>query len=105
VLQNSASTSRGFEVRALEEQQATLETEISLLEGDVARLTTLERIERRARELGLAPAGEPATYVQVSEAGPAPAQIPSEYLPEAVAEQPGPRPGWQSFLSMLSFWD
>ena len=105
VLQNSASTSRGFEVRDLEAQQAQLKTEISLLEGDVARLTTVERIERRAHELGLAPAGEAPTYIQIDEAGPAPAQIPSEYLPVAEPQEPGPRPGWRSFFSKFLFWD
>jgi hypothetical protein len=105
VLQNSASTARGFDIRALEAEQAALHTEISLLEGDVARLTTLERIERRAAQLGLGPASEPPIYVQIDVAGPEPAQIPFEYLPGTELEEPGPRPGWRSFLSKLRFWD
>jgi hypothetical protein len=105
VLQNSASTAAGFDIRDLEAEQAQLRTEISLLEGDVARLTTLERIERRAAQLGLGPATEPPIYVHVDEAGPEPAQLPFEYLPGNELEEPAPRPGWQSFISRLRFWD
>jgi len=105
VLQNSASTARGFDIRALEAEQARLRTDISLLEADVARLTTIDRIERRAAQLGLARAGEPPIFVEVDVPGPAPAQIPTEYLPGSVLEEPGPRPGWQNFLSKLFFWD
>jgi hypothetical protein len=106
VLQNSASTAAGFDIQALDNQQSDLRTEISLLEADVARLTTLERIERRASQLGLGPAIEPPIFVQINEAGPAPAQIPSEYLPGSELQQePAPRPGWQSFFGKLLFWD
>jgi hypothetical protein len=105
VLQNSTSTSRGFEIRALEAEQAQLRTEISLLEADVARLTTLERIERRARELGLGPAWEPPIYVRIQEPGPEPAQVPSSRVDGGAVAQPDSSPGWQDLLSALLFWD
>lgn len=80
VLQHSTATSRGFEVQHLETRQAELNGEIRLLESDVARLTSLSRIQRRAGEIGLVP-GDVPIYVQVDVAGPAPAKLPSEYLP------------------------
>jgi hypothetical protein len=104
VLQNSATTARGFDIRALEAEQAQLRTDISLLEADVARLTTVDRIERRALQLGLGPAGEPPIFVRIDEPGPAPAQIPSEYLPGSALKEPGPRPAWQRFLAKLFLW-
>lgn len=105
VLQSSAATSRGFEIRDLDAEQAQLRTDISLLEGDVARLTSLERIERRAKELGMAESIEPPLFVTVDAPGPAPARIPSEYLPSQAAEIRTAEPWWRAILSWLSIGD
>jgi hypothetical protein len=80
VLQNSATTSRGFEVQELQARQVRLEGEIATLESNVARLTSLARIQKRAAEIGLGPASSPI-YISVDAAGPAPAKIPAEFLP------------------------
>ncbi|GAB4321199.1 MAG: hypothetical protein Kow0010_01410 [Dehalococcoidia bacterium] len=104
VLQSSSATSRGFDVQALNAQRARLHAEISVLEADVARLTSLPRIERRAKEIGLVPAetlGVDVYYVTVDEPGPAPAKIPAEYLPGPVVEREGPAPWWRSLLDWL----
>lgn len=104
VLQSSSATSRGFDVQALNAQRAQLEAEITLLETDVARLTSLARIERRAKEIGLVPAdalGVEPVYVTVDEPGPVPAKIPAEYLPEPSVEREGLVPWWRSLLDWL----
>ncbi len=105
VLQSSAATSRGFEIRDLEAEQAQLRTDISLLEGDVARLTSLDRIERRAHELGMVESIEAPLFVTVDTPGPGPARIPSEYLPGQAAVRREAEPWWRAILSWLSIGD
>ncbi|MCC6959992.1 MAG: hypothetical protein IT301_09100 [Dehalococcoidia bacterium] len=100
VLSNSLATSRGFDLQASEAQETQLNGQISVLESDVASLTSLQRIERRAREIGLQPIDDPI-YVTVSEPGPAPAKLPAEYLPRATASQPAPAPWWKPFVDWL----
>lgn len=100
VLQNSTATSRGFDIQSSQRQVAQLNGEIGLLEGEVASLTSLSRIERRAREIGLSPATDPI-YVTVNEAGPAPAKLPSEYLPLTEPREVTSSPWWKPFVSWL----
>lgn len=100
VLQNSAATSEGFSAQRYQAEQAQLKGEISGLEADVAQLTSLARIQRRAAELGLGP-GENPVYVTVEEPGPEPAKIPAEYLPKTAPHQEAPAPWWRSFLDWL----
>ena len=101
VLQNSSVTSRGFDLQSIEQEKILVVGEIDLLEVEVARLTSLPRIERRAQDLGLAPAYAPF-YVSVDEAGPAPAKIPAEYLPGPAAYADGTAPWWRSLLDWLA---
>ena len=96
VLQNATTTSRGFEVQALQAQQVRIEGDIKLIEADVARLTSLTRIEKRAAEIGLVPSTSPI-YINVEVAGPAPAKIPAEYLPPPTANTNSTE-GWLSSL-------
>ena len=100
VFQNSSVTSRGLDLQSLEAEKDALRAEMSLLEADVARLTSLERIGRRAREIGLSPAGT-AFYVTVTEAGPAPAKIPAEYLPRSSEPRSEPAPWGRSLLEAI----
>ena len=104
VIQNSSATSAGFALQDLEGQQAQLEGEIRLLESDVARLTSLPRIERRALDIGLTPGPSPY-FVTVSEPGPAPAKLPAEYLPGPVRQGDGTESWWQSLLRWLPLPD
>lgn len=104
VLQSSWTTSRGFETQDLEARQASLNGDIRQLESEVANLTSLNRIERRAKAIGLYPGGTPL-YVQVNEAGPAPAKIPSEYLPELNRESGEPDSWLRSLLSRVPLLD
>jgi hypothetical protein len=101
VLQNSTATSRGFEVQALQAQENQLNGDIKQIESDVAQLTSLQRIQRRAEALGLVPGVDPI-YIEVTEAGPAPAKIPSEYLPEPVHQADEPDSWWKSLFGWLS---
>ena len=100
VVQNSMATSRGFDIQAAQRQQAQLNGEIGTLEGEVAAMTSITRIERRAREIGLLPVTDPI-YVNVNEPGPAPAKLPSEYLPNDDAHPVSSSPWWKSLVSWL----
>jgi hypothetical protein len=100
VLQNSIATSRGFDSQLLDARQTSLRSEIRVLEAEVARLTSLDRIERRALVLGLVPAEEPR-FVAVDVPGPAPAKIPAEHLPGVVPIQDDPAPWWRSLVNWL----
>jgi hypothetical protein len=100
VVQNSVATSRGFDIQAAQRQETQLNGEIGLLEADVASLTSLTRIERRAREIGLLPVDDPI-YVTVKEAGPAPAKLPPEYLPKDDTRPVSSSPWWKSLFSWL----
>ena len=95
VLQNSAATSQGFRTQAIEADKAKLNGEIRTLEADVASLTSLARIQRRAQEIGLEPGARPI-YVSVSEPGPAPAKLPAQYLPGPDRSSEAPAAWWQS---------
>ena len=104
VLQSSWTTTRGFETQDLEAREAQLNGDIRQLEADVANLTSLSRIERRAQAIGLAPGGTPL-YVEVDEAGPAPAKIPSQSLPELLRESDEPDSLWRSLISRVPLLD
>ena len=101
VMQNSWVTSQGFDLQAIEQQKAATRGQMSLIETDVARLTSLSRIERRATEMGLVPAFDPI-YVSVDVAGPAPAKIPAEYLPGPAVQTSETAPWWRSLLQWLA---
>jgi hypothetical protein len=102
VVQNSSATSEGFDLQAYQRQEAALKANISLLEADVARLTSLKRIERRAREIGLVDATDPI-FVHVNEPGPAPAKLPSEYLPRLEPQRGEPDSWWKPLVGWLPF--
>ena len=97
VFQNSATTSTGFELQSLQAEQGRLQGDIGLLERDVARLSSLTRIQRRAEELGLVLAYDPV-YIRVQEAGPEPAKIPAELLPPSPTRTAGGSSWWRSFI-------
>ena len=100
VFQSSSVTSLGRDLQVLEAEKSMLRAEMSLVEADVARLTSLQRIGRRAREIGLFHGGN-ATYITVAEPGPAPAKIPAEYLPRPLEPSSMPTPWWRSLLEAI----
>ena len=86
VVQNSLMTTQGRNIEVLEGRQHALHVEMRQLEAEIARLISVDRIARRAGEIGLVP-GANAIFVTIGEAGPAPPKIPAEHLPEA--SEPG----------------
>jgi hypothetical protein len=102
VIQNSSATSEGFDLQAYQAREAALRSDISLLEADVARLTSLKRIERRALEIGLVEAHDPI-FVSVNEPGPAPAKLPAEFLPRPEPQRAEPDPWWKPLVNWLPF--
>ena len=104
VLQNSSATSRGFRAQSIDAETAQLNGEVSELEAEVARLTSLERVQRRAQQIGLAPSSNPI-YVSVDVAGPAPAKIPAEYLPPPKPQTSDQESWWRSLFRWLPFAD
>ncbi len=104
VLQSSVTTSRGFEIRSLEQRRQELQAEIALLQSEIAEEGSLERVRERAAALGLRPAENPL-FVTVDVPGPVPAQVPARYLPEATPVAERPEPWWQSLLRWLPFPD
>ena len=101
VLQNSAATSRGFDIRQSQAAQTQIQGEINGLEAEVARLTSMDRVERRAKEIGLGPSLEPPIYVTVDAAGPQAAKLPSEYLPPPAPPQVESVSWWRSLVEWL----
>lgn len=101
VLQKSTQTSRGFSLQQHQAQEVRLTTEIHQLESEVARLSSQERLERRAYQIGLLPSRD-AMYVEVSVPGPEPAKIPAEFLPPREPTVEDPAPWWRSLLGLLS---
>jgi hypothetical protein len=100
VLQNSVATSQGFNIQSVQTQRASLESDILILESDVARLSSLTRVQRRAQQLGLGPSSNPV-YVTVDVPGPEPAKIPAEYLPRPIPLRAEPEAWWRSLLGWL----
>lgn len=101
VAQSSDATSTGTEIRRLETRKADLLASIHLTQTEIAELAAIERVEQRARELGLAPA-ERVMYVRVAGSPPV-TGMPSRYLneeePPAVASTE--QPWWKALLSKL----
>lgn len=86
VIQNSIMTTQGRTIEVLQHEQKALHVEMRQLEAEIARLTSIERVARRAGEIGLVPNAQ-AIYVTIGETGPEPPKIPAEHLPESL--EPG----------------
>lgn len=99
VAQSSDATATGNEIRRLELRKADLQARIHLAQTEVAQQAAIERVEQRARELGLVSA-ERVMYVRVSEQPPA-AGMPSRYLNEEEPPTPAAvsQPWWKTLLS------
>ena len=66
VLQASLITTQGHDLQLLKQNRTRLTSEIRLLESELAGLNSLERIERRAREIGLIDPDTPPIFIQIS---------------------------------------
>lgn len=101
VVQSSNLTTTGYEIRALEQRRSDLQASIYNAQVDIARLGSLERIEREARDrLGMVPADRTVS-VQVTVPPPTPRQIPARYLPEPSPAPRLPTGWWHRLLARL----
>lgn len=101
VAQSSNLTTTGYQVRELEQRRSDLQAAIYNAQVDIARLGSLERIEREARDrLGMVPA-ERTVSVQVRVPPPAPRQIPARYVPEPPPASTPPAGWWHRLLAQL----
>jgi hypothetical protein len=101
VAQTSRVTTTGHDIRTLETRKADLSASIHLAQADVARLAAGDRVEQRAREMGMVPAGQ-RIYVMMDQPAPE-SGMPARYLDEEVLSAPAEtaRPWWKSLLSRL----
>ena len=104
VVQTSQATTAGFAVQALQQDKLEVETALRQLEADVALLSSLERIEREALRLGLAPPSVQAS-VRVNVALPATNALPTRFAAEEAEESTGSgaTSWWRSLLKPLPF--
>ncbi|MEU1403520.1 septum formation initiator family protein [Streptomyces sp. NPDC005728] len=94
---NSALSEGSFKLDALQKRTKTLTDEEQSLQRDIDAYSSPDALQRRARELGMVPGGDPAflgpdgTIKGVpSPAGPQPASLSGPVAPEAIVPAPGP---------------
>ena len=104
VIETSVATTRGFDNQELSAQRVQLQGDIRELEAELANFTSLQRIERRAQNLGMVPAEDPI-YIEISEPGPEPAHVPAGLLPQATPETVKPESWWGSLIGWLPLPD
>lgn len=101
VLQSSSVASTGETLLRLEQEKASRTAQIHQLEADVAALSSLDRVDRAARErLGMTPARR-IEYVSVMTAAPSGPLLPRPVLGAEPAAQPDGASWWQSLLKAL----
>jgi len=104
VIQTSDATSTGYTINRLEQERLDWSAQVHRLEAEVATLTSLERVEREARDrLGMVPA-ENVLYLEVDVPPPQQQLLPRRFS----ASEPGAgEPGtswWQALLKLLPFY-
>ena len=97
VLQASLITTQGHDLQLLKQNRTQLTSEIRLLESEVAGLNSLERIERRAREIGLVDPDTPPIFIQISSYLISATKT-AEELPGEEKSNSIPIPWWKSLL-------
>jgi len=101
VLQTSRAATAGYELRALENERATLSAEVRLLESNIAQQVRVDQVRKAAVErLGMVP---PEQTLHIAVDAPAPASMP---LPERYVVEPQPLEApslsiWEKFLRTL----
>ena len=115
VVQTSQVTTAGFAMQSLQQEKLELGTNVRQLEAEVASLSSLDRIEREAKRLGLE-LPERVSYVSVNVARPATAEdlLPARFAPAQDDAPAGSAAGgvdgspeksgwWQDLLNLLPF--
>jgi hypothetical protein len=109
VVQTSEATTASFAIQRLEQRRLELEASVRGLEADVAALSSLERIERESRRLGLVtPVAQETIEVNVPLAEQDENLLPSRFTVagQEEAEENGSAGGsswWESLLDLLPF--
>jgi cell division protein FtsL len=103
VLQSSSFANTGAKMQKLEAQRADLTAQIKQMESEVAALSSLDRVERGARDrLGMVPARR-FDFVSVDVESPSGPLLPRPLIHAVPDDQPQPEPWWQSLLKSLPF--
>jgi len=104
VIQTSDATSTAYTIRRLEQERLDWSAQVHSLEAEVASLTSLERVEREARDrLGMVPA-ENVLYVEVDVPPPQQQLLPRRFsASEPSVSEPGTS-WWQALLKLLPFY-
>jgi cell division protein FtsL len=104
VIQISDATTSGININRLEEKRLNLQASVHELEAEVAALTSLDRVEREARErLGMVPA-QGQLHLEVNVPAPEQQLIPRRFLdPETLSPEPA-EPWWEPLLRLLPFF-
>ncbi|GGS22089.1 septum formation initiator family protein [Streptomyces griseoviridis] len=94
---NSALSEGSFQLDDLEQQTKELTDEEQALQRDVDAYSAPQALQRRARELGMVPGGDPAFLAPdgtvKGSPGPASAATPLVLAPEALTQGTAPSPG------------
>lgn len=88
LVQSSSSTSTAGDIRRLEDERIGWQAQLQELEIDVARLGSLERIEKEARTRFKMTTPDETIYVEVNAPPPEARKIPSRYLPQGSGVEP-----------------
>jgi hypothetical protein len=103
VAQSSGFAHTGQSMQRLEQQKADLQAEVHEFEAEVAALSSLERVERAARErLGLVPAAT-TDYIDVGVPAPDGVLLPRPLITTAPAEPHDSISWWQALVQALPF--
>jgi hypothetical protein len=101
VLQSSSVASTGENMQRLERDKAQKTAEIHQLEKDVAALSSLDRIDRNARDrLGMVPARS-FQYVTVNTEAPTVPLLPRPIIDATPLPEPQSEAWWKSFIKAL----
>ncbi len=97
VLQASLITTQGHDIQLLKQNRSQITAELRLIESELAELNSLERIERRAREIGLIDPPTLPIFIEI------PSHLISvtkttEQLPGQEKQTLEPTPWWRSIL-------
>jgi len=109
IVQTSEATTASFAIQRLEQRRLELDASVRGLEADVAALSSLERIDREAQRLGLAPPRAQETIeVNVPWPGAEEDRLPSRFAPAAEGEagedgSSGGSAWWEGLLDLLPF--
>ena len=105
VIQTSSATTTGYNLQRLEDERSATQAEVPQLEAEVAVLTSIDRIDREARDrLGMVPADNTMT-LSVEKQAPAQQLVPLRFLTEqSEAPQVKSTAWWRKLLGLLPFF-